>query len=47
MISAVSLHIGVTRSLDWGGGVNHKSHAMTSSEIFKRGFFLWDRDTIA
>ena len=29
--------IGVARIFDWGGGPNHKSHAMTSSEIFKKG----------
>ena len=31
--------IGVARIFDWGGGPNHKSHAMTSSEIFKKGTF--------
>ena len=30
--------IGVARIFDWGGP-NHKSPAMTSSEIFKRGSF--------
>ena len=30
--------IGVARIFDWGGS-NHKSHAMTSSKIFKRGTF--------
>ena len=30
--------IGVARIFDWGGP-NHKSHAMTSSEIFKKGRF--------
>ena len=30
--------IGVARIFD-GGGPNHKSHAMTSSEIFKKGTF--------
>ena len=31
--------IGVARVFDWGRGPNHKSHAMTSSEIFKKGTF--------
>ena len=31
--------IGVARIFDWGGGANHKSHAMTSSEVFKKGTF--------
>ena len=31
--------INVARIFDWGGGANHKSHAMTSSEIFERGIF--------
>ena len=35
----VSDGIGVARIFDWGGGPNHKSHAMTSSEIFKKGTF--------
>ena len=30
--------IGVARLFDWVG-LNHKSHAMTSSKIFKRGTF--------
>ena len=30
-----SSDIGVARIFDWGA--NHKSHAMTSSKIFKRG----------
>ena len=30
--------IGVARILDWVGP-NHKSHAMTSSEIFKKGAY--------
>ena len=30
--------IGVARIFDWGGP-NHKSHAMTSSKIFKKGTF--------
>ena len=30
--------IGVAGIFDWGGP-NHKSHAMTSSEIFKKGSF--------
>ena len=35
--------ISVTRIFDWGGGLNHKSHAMTSSEIFKKKFFVGQR----
>ena len=32
--------IGVVRIFDWyGGSLNHKFHAMTSSEIFKRENF--------
>ena len=31
--------IGVARIFDWGGGPNHKSHAMTSSEIFEKAIF--------
>ena len=33
------------RSQDFGlgGGLNRKSHAMTSSEIFKKIDFLWDK----
>ena len=33
------------RSQDFGlgGGLNRKSNAMTSSEIFKKGDFLWDK----
>ena len=34
--------IGVARILI-GGGPNHKSHAMTSSEIFKKGTFVGQR----
>ena len=30
--------IGVPRIFDWGG-LNHKSHAMTSSKFFQRGSF--------
>ena len=30
--------IGVARIFDWGGP-NHKSHAMTSSEIFEKVIF--------
>ena len=30
--------IGLARIFDWGGP-NHKSHAMMSSEIFKKGTF--------
>ena len=34
------------RSQDFGlkGGLNRKSHAMTSSEIFKKRDFLWDKE---
>ena len=35
--------IGVARIFDWGGGPNHKSHAMKSSEIFERGTFSWTK----
>ena len=31
--------IGVAKIFDWLGGPNHKSHAMASSKIFKRGTF--------
>ena len=34
----IFLPIGVARIFHWGGP-NHKSHAMTSSEIFKRETF--------
>ena len=34
-------HVGVARIFDWRGEANHKSHAMTSSEIFKKGNFCW------
>ena len=37
--------IGVARIFDWGGP-NHKSQAMTLSEIFKKGNFLWDKDIV-
>ena len=37
--------MGVPRIFDWGG-LNHKSHAMTSSKIFQRGSFLWDKDIV-
>ena len=33
-------HIGVARIFDWGGGPNHKSHAMTSSKALKEEFFV-------
>ena len=39
------LTIGVARILDWRGP-NHKSHAMTLSEIFKREIFLWNKDFV-
>ena len=29
-----------------GGGANHKLHAMTSSEIFEKRSFLWDKDIV-
>ena len=32
--------IGVAKSFDWGGGANHKSHAMTSSETSNEEFFV-------
>ena len=34
------------RSQDFGlgGGQNRKSHAMTSSEIFEKRYFLWDKE---
>ena len=33
-------------SLDFelGGGLNRKSHAMTSSEVFEKWDFLWDKE---
>ena len=37
-VIGVLLRIGVARIFDCGGP-NHKSHAMTSSEIFKKGTF--------
>ena len=36
--------IGVPRIFDWEG-LNHKSHAIRSSKIFKRKF-LWDKDIV-
>ena len=38
-LKATSVGIGVARIFDWGEAPNHKSHAMTSSEIFKKGTF--------
>ena len=35
--------IGVARIFDWEGGPNHKSHAMTSSKIFKEELFVGQR----
>ena len=35
--------IGVARVILIGRGPNHKSHAMTSSEIFKKGTFFGQR----
>ena len=34
------------RSQDFGlgGGLNRKSHAMTSSEFFEKRDFLWDKE---
>ena len=45
-LSTMDANIGVARIFDrgWGGGgggANHKSHAITSSEIFKKGTFCW------
>ena len=37
--------IGVAKVFDWGGGANHKSHAMTSSETSKENF-LWGKDIV-
>ena len=34
--------IGIARIFEWGGS-NYKSHAMTSSNIFKRGTFCWTK----
>ena len=36
------------RSQDFclGDGANHKSHTMTSSEIFCKRNFLWDKDIV-
>ena len=34
-----ALGIGVARIFDWGGAQNHKSRAMTSSNIFERGTY--------
>ena len=44
LIFILLLTIGVARILDWRGP-SHKSHAMTSSEIFKRKF-LWNKDIV-
>ena len=38
---SIASYIGVAKIFDWGGGPNHKSHAMTSSKIFKTGTFGW------
>ena len=38
--SSTGCYIGVARIVNWGGGgANHKSHAMTLSEIFKKVTF--------
>ena len=37
--------IGITRIFDWREVPNRKPHAMTSSEIFEKRDFLWDKDT--
>ena len=43
----LALGIGVARIFNGGvGGANHKLHAMTSSEIFEKRSFLWDRDIV-
>ena len=36
--------IGLARMFDWGERPNCKSHAMTSSKIFEKKEFLWDKD---
>ena len=41
--TAESNPIGVAMIFDWRGGSNHKSHAMTSSEIFKRETFYGEK----
>ena len=38
--------IGVVRIFVWGRGANLKSRAMTSSEIFERGSFCWNKDAV-
>ena len=35
----IPVSIGVARIFDWGWDPNHKSRAMTSLEIFKKGTF--------
>ena len=42
-IANASMH---RRSQDFGlgGGLNRKSHAMTSLEIFEKRDFLWDKE---
>ena len=35
--------IGVARIFDWGGGLNHKSHAMTSLKFFQGKVFVGQR----
>ena len=40
-----NVRIGVARIFDWGGP-NHKSYAMTSSEILKKRTFLWAEDIV-
>ena len=37
---SIASYIGVAKIFDWGGP-HHKSHAMTSSKIFKTGTFNW------
>ena len=36
--------MGVARIVDWGGGLNRKSHVMMSSKIFEKRDFLWDKE---
>ena len=42
----LALGIGVAKIFKRGGGANHKLHAMTSSEIFEKRRFLWDKDIV-
>ena len=38
------IYIGAARIFHWEGA-NRKSHAITSSEIFEKRYFPWDKDT--